>query len=152
MGATPSVQESPKEDEQRVKFRVPKDIATSKYNRGLFNLINGVWPKPLADITMLKMMKGQWVLMIVDGEVVGGCTLHDKKKWCFMMDFCVAPEHRRKGYGSDLLNYVRRHCRKLIWAVEIENREAMRFYESNGARQISSPEGMKKSDRVYYAF
>lgn len=55
--------------------------------------------------------------------------------------FAVAPEHRRQGVGRRLVAQAERFCAeraagKLRVATQIENREACRFYESCGFRNV----------------
>lgn len=60
----------------------------------------------------------------------------------YLEDLFVLPEHRGRGIGRTLLAHlarlaVERGCGRLEWAVLDWNRDAIRFYESLGARPNS---------------
>jgi GNAT superfamily N-acetyltransferase len=60
----------------------------------------------------------------------------------YLEDLFVLPDHRSRGIGRSLLAHlariaIERGCGRLEWAVLNWNREAIRFYESLGARPNS---------------
>jgi GNAT superfamily N-acetyltransferase len=59
----------------------------------------------------------------------------------YLEDLFVAPEHRRRGHGRDLLRgvarmAVERGCGRFEWAVLHWNEPAIRFYKSLGATPL----------------
>jgi len=60
-----------------------------------------------------------------------------KEKWCYISDFYILPEYRRKKVGSKILEYLityisktdNKRIRLLVWK---ENTQAINFYIKNG--------------------
>lgn len=89
------------------------------------------------------------VLLALDGEVALGFALffHNystflARRGLYLEDLFVFPEHRGRGVGRALLARlaalaVERRCGRLEWSVLDWNVEAIRFYESVGARPMS---------------
>lgn len=64
------------------------------------------------------------------------------KPGIYLEDLFVIPEKRNRGYGKQLLQSlakiaVERECGRLEWSVLDWNRDAIRFYESLGAKPQS---------------
>jgi GNAT superfamily N-acetyltransferase len=64
------------------------------------------------------------------------------KPGLYLEDLFVVPEHRGKGFGKALLQYlarlaVGRDCGRMEWAVLDWNEPSIRFYESIGARSMN---------------
>lgn len=76
-----------------------------------------------------------------DGAVIAAALLAIRGKRCWVGGFGVAPEHRGKGYASDLLdeliNAGRKHgCTTMQLEVLANNRSAIAVYERAGFRTI----------------
>jgi GNAT superfamily N-acetyltransferase len=60
------------------------------------------------------------------------------KTGIWLEDLYVRPEHRRKGYGRDLLTFLRQQTQgRLEWDVLEWNAPAMDFYQRLGARPMA---------------
>lgn len=64
------------------------------------------------------------------------------RRGLYLEDLYVRPEHRGKGYGHALLEYlakvaVERDCGRMEWAVLDWNRRAVDFYQAMGAVPVS---------------
>ena len=89
------------------------------------------------------------VLLALEGEVALGFALfyHNYSTFLarhglYLEDLFVFPEHRARGVGRALLARlaalaVERRCGRLEWSVLDWNVDAIRFYESLGARPMS---------------
>ena len=89
------------------------------------------------------------VLLALDGEMALGFALffHNystflARRGLYLEDLFVFPEHRARGVGRALLARlaalaVERRCGRLEWSVLDWNVDAIRFYESLGARPMS---------------
>ncbi len=56
----------------------------------------------------------------------------------WLEDIYVRPEHRRRGYGSDLLSFLRQQTDgRLEWEVLEWNEPALDFYQRMGARPMA---------------
>jgi GNAT superfamily N-acetyltransferase len=56
----------------------------------------------------------------------------------WLEDLYVRPEHRRKGYGRELLTFLRQQTQgRLEWDVLEWNAPAMDFYQRLGARPMA---------------
>ena len=61
---------------------------------------------------------------------------------CFLKELYVAHEHRGKGLGLKLMQWIARHaiengCARIDWPVKSENYGGIKFYESLGAHQVT---------------
>ena len=60
------------------------------------------------------------------------------KRGLYLEDLFVKPEHRHKGYGTQLLRFVARiavarDCGRMEWTTLLWNTDAIEFYEALGA-------------------
>lgn len=95
------------------------------------------------------------VLLLEENSIAVGMALffHNystflAKPGIYLEDLFVLPSHRGKGYGRQLLQRlaqiaVKRNCGRLDWAVLDWNVDAIRFYESFGAKALSDWTGFR---------
>ena len=86
-------------------------------------------------------------LAFLDGKAVGYAIIFETyssflaKPTLYLEDIFILPEHRGKGIGLKLFRYCiaeakRRGCGRMEWAVLDWNKNAIRFYNTYGAKQI----------------
>ena len=85
----------------------------------------------------LKVQRELFVVAVDGGRIVGTAMggFDGHRGWVYSVGVC--PDHRRHGIGSALMRRVERDlarlgCPKLNLQVRGTNREAVRFYESQG--------------------
>jgi len=77
-------------------------------------------------------------MAVYDHEPVGFCLLRDTGISYEIKEFYVRPIHRRRGFGHQLVEHVKDHCRKLgrhktvSAAVYVNNLPAVAFWQSVG--------------------
>ena len=83
----------------------------------------------------------------IDGKPVGYAIVFETyssflaKPTLYLEDIFILPEYRGKGIGLELFRYCvaeakRRSCGRMEWAVLDWNRNAIRFYDRYGAKQM----------------
>ena len=93
----------------------------------------------------------QGFVMELDGEIIGYSMVAKSfstefgKRCIWIEDLYVLPEHRHKGYGSRMLQYVARSFPGCLLRLEVEaeNEKAIAAYRKNGFEVLPYME-MKK--------
>lgn len=131
----------------------------------------GVWrPAEMSRSFLVELIEGERsdILVAVDEAVIGFAVLQDRdtpgfsciipNRYAYLMDMCVAPEHRGKGAGSALLAAAegwaaKRGAAWLELNVLEENEDAVRLYRRSGLcfsqhtmRKALAPDNILKGD------
>ena len=82
---------------------------------------------------------------ILDGEVVGTCSVDISGANNLIFGLCVIPSHQHQGIGSQMLKNIindilKTNEKPITICVESENKTALRLYTSSGFNIISQYE------------
>lgn len=77
-------------------------------------------------------------LVLYDHEPIGFCLMQDIGVSYRIDEFYIRPLHRRRGFGKQVVEHIKDHCRRLGWHktlaanVYVNNLPAVEFWKSAG--------------------
>ena len=89
----------------------------------------------------------------IGGEVAGGLSAYTLYGWCFIKLLAIAPEHRGKGIGRELMTQLEAEMRDLgiigLW-VDTYGYQAEGLYKGLGFTEYGRLQGrVPQEDRIY---
>lgn len=94
--------------------------------------------------------KGVCYYMICEeDQAVGIIKLIDEEEVCEISSFYILDEHRNRGFGKQVVEYLRKEFNKkklVLWVLE-ENVKARRFYEYNGFKSTGNTRVIQRGNQ-----
>ena len=116
----------------------------------LIQIEKSIFKHPISvnELKSFEMNESHVIWKIEKIKIIGFVCFFHVRDEIEIIKICIIKSHRRKNYGSILINEIKKlNIKKIFLEVSIENVNAINFYLKNGFQKIGVRKGYYPNDK-----